>query len=126
GDDEVLSQQSDLYFEFPYAYSTFWEEPKLYNNISNHLKELELTGFVGDIVETAFLKHIMTNAGKMEKMVIQFDNNCSIDGALSAMELLHFPKISIDLALELKPSPSYLAMEGGNFNSWIESLLVNI
>ncbi|KAF5198122.1 F-box family protein [Thalictrum thalictroides] len=122
GDDEVLSQQSDHSFECPYAYPTFWEGQKLHNSISNHLTELELTGFKGDLTEITFLRYIMTNATKMKKMVIQCDNNCSIDGVLSATELLYFPKISIDLALELKPCPSYLAMEGGNFKLWLESL----
>ncbi|KAF5207502.1 hypothetical protein FRX31_002911, partial [Thalictrum thalictroides] len=51
GDDEVLSQQSDHSFECPYAYSTFWEGQKLHNSISNHLTELELTGFKGDLTE---------------------------------------------------------------------------
>ncbi|XP_059661376.1 F-box/LRR-repeat protein 13-like [Cornus florida] len=94
--------------EFDLPYFEFWEISEVFDSITYHLRTVRIRGFTGKEREMSLASHLIKNATKLKKIVIQCDDNCSLEGALAANELQSLPRSSVDAHVILQPGHKFM------------------
>ncbi|KAL5715519.1 hypothetical protein ACHQM5_017328 [Ranunculus cassubicifolius] len=106
----------------PYSESSFWERQGIPDCISHGLRRLVVQGFKGNSLEFSFVKYVLAYSCDLEKIIIQCRDDCLKQEASVVSKLLTCPKASTDVSIALRPGPSYLSKENGNFETWVSTL----
>ncbi|XP_059663965.1 F-box protein At1g80960-like [Cornus florida] len=115
------SYRYNILYPLPYSEMGYWEKAELSDSITYHLRVLWIKGFTGKETEMRFVSHLIKNATRLEKAVIQCDDECSLEGAVTMMSLLWLPKASMDAPVILKPGPKFMAEVGDDFEHWVST-----
>ncbi|KAL3508819.1 hypothetical protein ACH5RR_028220 [Cinchona calisaya] len=99
--NEVSTRISDDHLPcVPYPEYMFWEG-HLVDSITHHLKVVHIKGFTGKEREMTFVLHLIRNATRLEKLVIEFDNACPKLEEDAKRKLLLVPKASFNASIIL-------------------------
>lgn len=99
----------------------FWSRRELCDSISHNLRFTSIKGYTGNFQEAEFVKHLITRATVMERIIIHFDDSSTKEDAIAAFDLLSLPKASINVSIVLKPGFT-LSMTCGDFENWVTTM----
>ncbi|KAF8410979.1 hypothetical protein HHK36_003517 [Tetracentron sinense] len=104
-EDEGRSVHDSTHCCLPHFETTYWDKGELFDSLSHHLRRVWIRGFRGHLHEMEFVKHLITKAPMIKRIMIQCHDKCSRDRAIATMDLLSIPRASIDVSIVLKPGP---------------------
>ncbi|KAK2992118.1 hypothetical protein RJ640_006420 [Escallonia rubra] len=119
--DEANPQYPESRLSYPEH--LYWDRKAAVYCMSNSLRRVYIWGFGGKELEICFAKYLITRAQRLDRIAIQFDDNCTRDEATSSRSLLSVPRASMHVSIVFKPGSRYAEKFGNDFDNWVSTLL---